>query len=419
MQRDRFGNALTTSAPEAVRAYDAGVHAFLSAEYGAADHFRASTLADPGFALGHVARARALMMEGRMPEARAALAEAEALASQASDRERAHVAAFSLLFQGRAAACRAAVQAHVRDHPRDAMVAQLCTSVFGLIGFSGEVGREAEMLAFTEALLPHYPRDWWMMSMHALSLCETGQTAASRALMDEALALNPRNAHAAHFRAHAQYEEGETAAGRATLADWLSSYDDRALLHGHRSWHLALWTLESGDAEALWALVDDRVAPGGTSSLPINALTDTAAILWRAELAGIPVDPARWQAISAYAAQHFPAPGQSFADLHAALAHAMAGQGELLATLAETRKGYAADLVAPAARAWGHIARAEWQEALDALTAVLPTAERLGGSRAQRDLLELTYVEVLLKLGHGEEARRTLALRRPVLARAA
>ena len=233
--------------------------------------------------------------------------------------------------------------------------------------------------------------------------------------MEKALALNPANAHGAHFRAHAQYEEGDTEAGRAILADWLAGYDSRALLHGHLSWHLALWTLEDGDAEALWPLLDAQIGPGGSRGLPINILTDTAALLYRAELAGFEVDPARWRAISDYAAEKFPEPGQSFADLHAALGHAMAGEGARLAKLVEASKGFAADLIGPVALAWGNVARAEWTEALEELLRVMPTAQRLGGSRAQRDLLELTYANVLMKLGHSDEARRTLALRRPVL----
>ena len=48
--------------------------------------------------------------------------------------------------------------------------------VFGLIGFSGQVGREIDLLEYTQKLLPHYTDDWWMISMHAISLCETGQT---------------------------------------------------------------------------------------------------------------------------------------------------------------------------------------------------------------------------------------------------
>jgi len=320
------------------------------------------------------------------------------------------------MLEGRATQARAAVKAHVQAWPCDAMVAQMCSNVFGLIGFSGEVGREANLLAYTESLLPHYGDDWWMMSMHALSLCETGQTTASIDLMERALGLNARNANGAHFLAHALYEEGRTAEGRAYLEEWLPDYDRRSVLHGHLSWHAALWALQDGDEAAMWAAVDAGVGPDTGHSLPINVLTDTAAICYRAQLAGLAVAPERWAALSDYAAQYFPTTGQSFADMHAALAHAMAGQGDRLAQIAEGAQGFAGDLVQPVARAWGAIAREDWAGALTHLVPVLAESERIGGSRAQRDLLEFAHVNVLLRLGHRHEAERALALRRPHLA---
>jgi len=418
MLRDSYGNGVSVISQAALDHYDAGVRLFLGAEFGATEAFRSAIDLDDGFALGHVALARSLMMSGQMPQAKEAIGRAQALSSELDARQRQHIECFALLFSGQASEARALVKRHVQDHPRDALVAQLCSNVFGLIGFSGEVGREAELLAYTSALLPHYGDDWWMMSMHALSLCETGQITASTSLMDKSLALNKRNANAAHFKSHAQYEAGETAAGRRYLSDWLSDYDDRAVLHGHLTWHAALWALHDGDAAAMWAAVDAGVGPGAAKGLPINVLTDTAAILYRAEIAGIPVAPERWSDLSAYATRFFPETGQSFADLHAALAHAMAGNGAHLAHISNTAKGFAGDLVRPAARAWDAIARQDWGTALSELVQVMGSTERLGGSRAQRDLLELTYANVLLKLGQVTEARRSLATRRPVLATA-
>lgn len=414
-RQDAYGNPITTESAAAADHYDRGVRLFLAGQFGAATEFEQAIEQDPGFALGHAALARARMMSADMPGAKAAIAQAAELAPQADRRERQHIEAMNLLLSGQPKAARQAVLAHVRDYPRDALVAQLCTNIFGLIGFSGEVGREAELLAYTSALLPHYGEDWWMMSMHALSLCETGQVDASLRLMEKSLALNPDNANGSHFKAHALYEAGDTAAGRAYLAEWMRGYDDRAVLHGHLSWHQALWALHDGDEAEMWALVDRSIGPGAAKGLPINVLTDTAAILYRAELAGIAVDPARWTAISDFAARFFPKTGQSFADMHAALAHAMAGQGDRLAHITETAKGFAGDMVRPVARAWAAIARQDWTAALTELAQVMATNERLGGSRAQRDLVELAYVNVLVRLGLTEEARRSLQTRRPVL----
>ncbi len=412
---DGYGNSITTTSEVARDAYDRGVRLFLAGQYGPVTEFGACVAADPGFALGHAGLSRARMMAGDMAGAKASIATASDLAST-DKREAQHIAAMAALLAGRADEARRLVQAHVGNFPRDALLAQLCTNIFGLIGFSGKVGREAELYAYTSALLPHYGNDWWMMSMHALSLCEVGEADASLTLMEQALALNPDNAHAVHFKAHAQYETGETAAGRAFLDHWMTSYDTRGLLHCHLNWHAALWALQDGEIKTMWQLVDSGIAPGTGSGLPLNVVTDAAAIYHRAELAGVAVDPARWAALSDFAATCFPNPGQSFADMHVALAHAMAGEGDRLAVLAETDKGFAGDLIAPVARTWQAVARGDWSGALSELIPVMATAQRIGGSRAQRDILELTFANILLKLGRGDEARRALETRRPVLA---
>jgi tetratricopeptide (TPR) repeat protein len=413
--KDSYENEITVASQSALDHYDQGVYQFLGAGYGAVEAFQSAIEIDNDFALGHAALARALMMAGQMPQAKEEISKAQQLGQKLDKRQRQHIECMSLVLSGQSQKARPYIKSHVTEFPRDALVAQLCASIYGLIGFSGEVGREAELLAYTSALLPHYGQNWWMMSMHALSLCETGQLEASTALMDKSLALNPRNAHAAHFKAHAQYESGEIAAGRSYLSKWLKDYDDRASLHGHLNWHGALWALQDGDEKGMWDAIDTSVSPGAAKGLPLVVLTDTAAILYRAQLTGITVDPKRWSTLSDYAHQYFPNTGQSFADMHAALSHAMAGNGERLAYIADNAKGYAGDLVKPLARAWGAIAGEKWEDALNELVLVMGTSVRLGGSRAQRDLLELTYTNVLLKLGKSDEAKRFLTTRRHIL----
>ena len=87
-------------------------------------------------------------------------------------------------------------------------------------------------------------------------------------------------------------------------------------MHGHLSWHQALWALHDGDESEMWSIVDSSVSQENTSSLPINALTDTASIYYRAELAGFTVSKERWSQLSQFAAEKFSEIGQSFADIH-------------------------------------------------------------------------------------------------------
>ena len=419
MLTDAYGNQLTTSTGLARDNYDIGLRAFLSANYGSEEAFSQAIEADPNFALAYVGLARSLVSSGKIIEAKASLEKSKIFLGSVTDREKSHFLCVELAITGAGAKARNAVHKHVSIWPRDALIAQLNTSVFGLIGFSGEASREWDLLEYTEKLLPHYVDDWWMVSMHAISLCETGQTAKSLELMEKALNLNPRNANAAHFFAHILYEENEVAAGRGYLNAWMPNYDKRSLLHGHLSWHQALWALYDGDESEMWSIVDALVSPENTSSLPINALTDTASIYYRAELAGFTVSKERWFKLSEYAAEEFPQIGQSFVDIHTSLAHAMAGNEQNLIKIIECDKGFAGDIVPPVAKAWQAIAKGEWFKAKEELNVVSGDFHRFGGSRAQKDLLEFTYVNVLLRLGEKELAKKILSKHRPAISKTA
>jgi len=412
---DRYENQLATASQSARDNYIAGVDCILSANFGAEAAFAAAVVDDPGFALGHAGLARARMLAADGAGAKTAIARAKAALKDGQDREAAHVQVFELLIAGQTPKAYGEIRAHLATYPRDALIAQTSTSVFGLIGFSGQTGREAELLAFTAGLLPHYGEDWWMLSQHAISLCETGQSAKAEALMERALLLNPRNANAAHFKSHSLYEQGETIAGVGFLSNWLDGYDPKSLIHGHLNWHVALWSLETGDVAGMWARVDGAVQPGASLNLPINILTDTASILNRADLAGVAVPKERWADVSAYATRFFPKTGLAFIDIHAALAHAMAGETDELERIIATATGPAGDLVTQVSAAWKAVAASDWSAALTHLTAGMANHERLGGSRAQRDLLEFALLGVLLRLGRADEADRMLTLRRPAL----
>ena len=114
------------------------------------------------------------------------------------------------------------------------------------------------------------------------------------------------------------------AAGPGYLEEWWQDYPRESLLHCHISWHIALWQL---------ALAAPRRPGASTAPIFVPALhwaadqyaLPSASFLFRAEMAGEPRGPELWRELSGYASQWFPSPGIAFADVHAALAHAFAG----------------------------------------------------------------------------------------------
>jgi tetratricopeptide (TPR) repeat protein len=415
---DRYGLAVSTSSASALAAYVEAVDLLLAALPGAEEAFARAVAADPRFALAEAGRARTLQLLARMDEARAAARHARGMAAALPRRERQHVEILGLVVEGQGAAALEAARAHLREFPRDAMVLAPCTGVFGLIGFSGRQGREAEMLALLDGLATHYGDDWWFGMAHAFAQNEAGHRETARKVIDRSMAAHPRNAHGAHVRAHVLYEGGEDAAGLAYLDEWLKDYPATAQLHCHLTWHVAIFSLGTGRLDRAWQAYSGGVAPGASWGPPVNTLTDAASFLWRAELAGSPRDASRWSAVRDYATRAFPKPGVTFCDVHSAVAYAAAGDTAALEELSRAlREGasagrLAAGPVVPAlVDAFGAFARGDWEATIAILAPVFDQHVRIGGSRAQRDLVELTLLAAYQRAGRAGDARALLARR--------
>lgn len=416
MLTDRFGQSISTSSDAARGAYVAGCDCVLSAAHGDQAHLARALEADPGFALAHAALARGRFLLADVAGARASAARARELGAAATPREQSHIDALCLAIEGKPVESLAATRAHLAEHPRDAMVAAPATGVFGLIGFSGRQDREPEQVAFLEALRPHLAKDWWFQAVYAFALEEVGRLDEALDLIERSMAANPRNAHGAHIKAHVLYERGEDRAALDYLDSWLPAYPREGLMHCHISWHVALFNLILGDAQHAWQIYQAQVHPGGAWGPALNVATDAPAFLWRAELAGQARRPALWKEVHDYAQKSFPRAGIAFVDVHRALASVAAGDADSIAAIvseleqrAASGRSPAGDVVPRLATGLAAFGRGDWTAAMAALEPALAETVRIGGSRAQRDLVENTLLAAYLKAGRAGDARRLVA----------
>lgn len=415
MLPDRYGLKLSTASAAARDAYVAGCDCLLSANAGGEMYLQAAVAADPEFALAHAALARAYFVVAKVAEARASAATARALAPSASPREQGHVHALCLAIEGKPVDALAATRAHLAGHPRDAMVLAPATGVFGLIGFSGRQEREPEQVALLEPLLAHLGEDWWFQCVYAFALEEVGRIEEARGWIERSMAANPRNAHGAHIKAHVHYEAGEERAAADYLDTWMPEYPKESLLHCHLSWHVAMFALSLGDMDKAWRVYRAQVHPAGGSWGPaLNSVTDSTSFLWRAELAGEARVDLLWREAGDFASASFPKTGISFVDVHASLSRVAMGQGvdSLVRELRErdaAGKLPAGSVVYRLAEGLAAFARGDWTGTIRILEAALPDTVRIGGSRAQRDLIEYTLLAAYLKDGRAAEAKKLIA----------
>jgi tetratricopeptide (TPR) repeat protein len=420
MLTDRYELPLSTASSAARDAYVEGCEAKLTMYPGAIEGFDRAVAADPGFALAHAARAQLLLERGDAAAARASMAAANSLSAGLSAREASHIAFFDLLSAGDTETALAALPAHLNAWPRDAVVLGTTAFTNGLIGSSGRVGQKRALLDLLDRLAPSYGDDWWFTAHHGMALSENGQRDAARPKIDRSLAQNPSNPWAAHARAHLSYEEGDANAARAFLASWLTTYPRNGLLYSHLSWHLALGDLEAGDAAAAFRLFREAFSPDVHSGPPRGKVNDAVSFLWRWELAGHPRDAEAWRMMHDFADGAFPRAGAAFSDMHIALAQVVAGNEAALEGRARqidelARKGrYPSGACVPAvSHAFAAFERRDFSAAIDALEPIAGELERIGGSRAQLDLVEFTLAKAYLSAERPGDARRMLSVRRP------
>jgi hypothetical protein len=234
------------------------------------------------------------------------------------------------------------------------------------------------------------------------------------------VAANPNNAHGAHGFAHVCYESGELETARNYLSSWLASYPRDGFFYGHLSWHLSLCAIQAGDWVQAQRLYQDAIARDRHSGGPQQKMSDGAAFLWRSELAGQPRDAAAWRGLHDYANGALPRPGNGLADLHVLLASAVAGDDATLAARARQIEELARDGRYPSgsylpalARGFAAFERDDFHGAIEALAPLAGQNERIGGSRAQHDLIEFTLLKAFLNANRLDEAQRLLSLRRP------
>jgi tetratricopeptide (TPR) repeat protein len=420
MLTDRYGLALATTAASARDAYVDGSDLALTLYPGAAAAYDRAIVADPDFALAHVGKAQVLMRQGQVAAARAALSAAKLVAAGLSEREASHLAFFDLVFAGQTDAAIGALHEHLAAWPRDALVVANAASPNGVIGGSGRIGQKREIAALMDGVAPHYNDDFWFLSLHAMALSEDGQLPVARAKIEQSVAANPRNAHGAHGFAHVCYESGDVDAARNFLSSWLPAYPREGFFYGHLSWHLSLCELQAGNWSQALGLYQDAIALDRHSGGPQLKVADGAAFLWRSELAGQPRDTARWRELYSYADSTLPQPGDGLSDLHVMLAQTVMNDDAGLDTRSRhmdelAREGrYRPGSYLPAlARGFVAFERGDFSGAIDALAPLAGDNERIGGSRAQHDLIEFTLLKAYISADRLEEARRLLGTRRP------
>lgn len=416
--KDQRGLPVSTCSVTALAHYETAVqqtHSYFGNPLASLD---AALAEDPDFAMAHALRADLAVMsseQGALPLIRQGIEALGRIGNRALPRERAHVAAARAWLEGDFRRAVELYNAISVEHPRDLAAIQAAHVIDFYLGDSLMLrDRVAQALPHWNDGVPGYG---YLLGMYAFGLEETANYPRAEDAGRRALALDRRDPWAVHAVEHVFEMQGRVHDGiewmNATAPDWRDS-----ALSFHNWWHLALHHLELGEHEAALELYD-RVIHPKPSAVALE-LIDASQMLWRLTLRGVDVG-GRWDALADCWAGPAEAGFYVFNDVHALMAYACAGRREetarMLAVLErraeqpDTNGRRTREVGLPLARAIVALSENRAAKAASLLLSVRSRANLIGGSHAQRDLVQLTCIEAALRADQAKLARALAAER--------
>jgi hypothetical protein len=411
MTQDAQGHHLSGATVEAVTAYDQAVRAFNLVHGDAVGLFDKACQNASDFAMAYLGKAWVFALAndpGLMTQTAALVETVRPLTL--NEREQAHLAALSHLVQGARAAAIAVLDRHLMRYPFDLVAHQGAAVTDGFLGrFPWVRDRSARALPFWSEDQPGYGT---LLAMHGFGLEEAGDYTRAEDESRAAAELEPLSFWPHHTVAHVMEMTGrpEDGLGWMTAREALWSTSSH-MNQVHIWWHKALFHLELGQYDAALALYD---GPMRATQRPVAlSLTNATALLWRLDTLGCDTGD-RWSEQADLWEDHADGKCLVFTDLHAAMAELRSGREALVERRLQTMRETAARPVEaaglyrtvgiPVVEGLAAFHRGAYAEAVELLLPVRFDLWQIGGSHAQRDVVDWTLTEAAVRTGQRDVA---------------
>ncbi|MGE0416802.1 MAG: tetratricopeptide repeat protein [Acetobacteraceae bacterium] len=412
MTEDAQGHAWSGATAESVALFDEAVRAFTLVHGDTVGLLDSARAAAPGFAMAHLAKAWVFAMANdpvMAEQGRGLLRTLGALALNAQ--EQAHYAALSHALEGHRAAAVTVLDRLLMQYPHDLIAHQAAALLDGFLGRFPQV--RARSARAMPAWAAHQPNYGIMLSFLGFGLEEAGDYARAEEIARQAAELEPLGFWPHHTVAHVMEMTGRPEDGLG----WMVAREPLWSTPAHANqvhiwWHKALFHVELGQFDAALALYDGPIR--ATQRRLAISLTNASALLWRLWALGHDVG-SRWDELAALWSDHADGRICVFADVHAAMAELGAGQvaavRQRLAAMERTAAdGTEAapiyrDIGLPAMRGLLAFHAGAYGQAVEQLLPARYDLWKLGGSHAQRDIIDWTLTEAAIRAG-----QRSIAL---------
>lgn len=292
-----------------------------------------------------------------------------------------------------AQACRLFTE-HLSEYPADTAVLFMLHQCQFFAGRTHELPKSitpaCNQPPTTSPFLSHH------LAIQAFAWVEARRYIDARELAENALAIDPRNVYAIHAMAHALHEQGAFSQVRDFLQDCKAIWQDHAAMGMHVGWHLAMAYYECQQEQQAYVAFQDFYAmkPGFFAKQDLDAV----GFLWRARLQHPKLHTCLaplWDDLAVSWLGSIGASTSYLHRIHAALAFTATEQPKLIEKLLSECDEMGFDTLTH--RTGILVLKGLLEFALDnpvacqrALRSSRPYWDLLGGSHAQRELLDIT-----------------------------
>lgn len=401
---DRWGCPVFAARQEAVGLLDEATEQLVSLSGEPTTLAEQAAACDPDLVLARVLQAYLALYAGSVSElerARALLGSLDPSVADTGERELLHLRAARSWASGEWDSATGFLERALRRDNRDLLALKVAQDIHFFLGNQQDLRDVVERVA--GAWPSDRPGHGYVCGMLAFGLEENGDYGGAEEQAHRALRANPGDVWAVHAQAHIFEMRGAQRHGIAflerTAGDWSSSY-----FATHNWWHQALYHLELGELDEALALYDGPIR--GTRSGAWLDVDDAASLLWRLHLFGVEVGE-RARMLLGDLGEVSGEPVSVFNDWHALMVAGLAKRWDVTDQVILANRSAPEGSNRRAVEAAGlqllegfaAFAGGEVDRALRRLIDIRPKARVVGGSHAQRDVIDLTLMAAAARAG--------------------
>ena len=288
-------------------------------------------------------------------------------------------------------------------------------SVFVVHMLDFYIGDAAHMLSSMAEAIGAFAADdpviGHLHGLYAFALEENGLIEPAIEHCRIALEHNADDVYAMHAMVHCLYESGRHDEGARYIAEYMRNRDSSTPMRIHIWWHYALFELYAENIREVLACY--RISIRRKSSLRSAEDLDAVTLLWRLALVKPSLDlSAYWQSLYQDWEPYLRENWYAFNDFHAYLVYCQVGEYDRADTLLEAVRARGKGMpeeIFDIFLGFRSFTTGDYADAASRLAETFHRAAPMGGSNAQRDVIELTAFEAALRSHNYELAEQIRA----------